>query len=140
MAILEKDLSSEVLNIFRQRGYRIFLEIPVYNRRIDAILLKGKTVYSIEFKIKNWRKAIIQIRTHMLIADFAYLCMPYRNKIPEQLEKYLINYGIGLFLYNLDLKEIKETISPRHSFIQQTRLKDNVIRRLTKKGGIYEFT
>jgi len=131
MAILEEDLSREVLGVLGNE-YKIFKEVPIYNRCIDAVLLKNRIIYSIEFKISDWHRAIKQIRTHMLIADFAYLCMPYRNISPE-LKKILKRYGIGLWLYDFDKEEIKELIIPHHSFIQQSTLKENVLQYLTKK-------
>lgn len=128
MAILEKDLSKDVLKILAKE-YEVFKEIPVYNRCIDAVLLKNEILYTIEFKISDWHRAIKQIKTHMLIADFAYLCMPSKN-FPVKLKELIKNYGIGLWAYDFDKKEIQEILSPRHSFMQQSILKERVLRYL----------
>ncbi|MHA1660237.1 MAG: hypothetical protein ACTSUT_14090 [Promethearchaeota archaeon] len=130
MAILEKDLSRDVLEIL-VKEYKIIKEFPLYNRCIDAVLLKNGIIYTIEFKINDWHRAIKQIRTHMLIADFAYLCMPNKN-FPVELRELLKNYGIGLWAYDSHKKELQEVLPPIHSFIQQLTLKRKILQYLVK--------
>ena len=138
MAILEEYLSQNVLDILRSE-YKVFREVPLYNRSIDAVLIKNRVLYTIEFKVRDWRKAIKQIKTHMLIADFAYLCMPSKN-FPVNLKKSLINYGIGLWAYDFDKKEILEILPPNHSFIQQSVLKEKVLQYLIQRGKSDGYT
>jgi hypothetical protein len=133
MAILEDILSREALRILK-RDYDVFMEIPLYNRCIDAVLLKDDLLITVEFKVKDWRRAIRQIRTHLLAADYSYLCMPER-KIPPELTDMLSKMGVGLWLFNIDNKKISEHLAPQRSFVQQPVLKEKIIRYLTKEEG-----
>ena len=74
-------------------------EVPFLSRCIDLVLLtKTQEAIAIEFKIKNWRKAIEQAKNHMLGADKVYICLPHR--VPsESLINELLSERIGLFLY-----------------------------------------
>jgi hypothetical protein len=80
----------------------IILEVPYMSRCIDMIIVDNDyKLVSVEFKIKNWRKALEQARDHMLGADKSYVCIP---KPPKEVSPSLISelekHGIGLFLYD----------------------------------------
>lgn len=134
MAILESVLSKEALKLLNQE-YSIFTEVPLFNRCIDAVLLKGDQVITIEFKIKDWRRGVRQIRTHLLAADFSYLCMPARN-LPSGLADTLLKMGIGLYLFDIDKGVINEEISPKPSIMQQGTLKEKIITYLRDQEKI----
>lgn len=77
-------------------------EVPFLSRCIDLVLISANgDVISIEFKIKNWRHAIEQAKNHMLGADKAYICLPYKNP-SEPLLDALKEANIGLYLYSPD--------------------------------------
>lgn len=67
----------------------------------------------------------------MLIADFAYLCMPKKN-FPIKLKEILKKYGVGLGSYDPEKKEFQEVLPPVHSFIQQAILKKRTLQYLNK--------
>ncbi|MFW9879751.1 MAG: hypothetical protein ACFFG0_42290 [Candidatus Thorarchaeota archaeon] len=138
MAILENILSQEVLRILK-REYEIFTEVPLYNRCIDAVLLKGDELITIEFKIKDWRRGVRQIKTHLLAADYSYLCMPER-KIPPELIDMLSKIGAGLWLLNIENKKIIEPLAPQRSFIQQPVLKEKILKYLPREEGESGYT
>jgi hypothetical protein len=78
----------------------IVREVPFLSRCIDLVLLTKKNeAITIEFKIKNWRQAIEQVKNHMLGADKVYICLPERNP-SDLLINALLSEKIGLFLYN----------------------------------------
>jgi hypothetical protein len=135
MAILEDVLSQEALRVLcLMEGYEVFKEVPLYNRSIHAVLLKGEELITVEFKIKDWRRAVRQIKTHLLAADYSYLCMP-EKKIPAELIDILSKIGAGLWLFNIDDKKIIEQLAPKRSFIQHPDLKEKMLRYLSKKEG-----
>lgn len=140
MAILEDVLSQEALRVlYLMEGYEIFKEVPLYNRSIDAVLLKNKELITVEFKIKDWRRAVRQIKTHLLAADYSYLCMPER-KIPHELTDILSKIGAGLWLFNFDEKKIYQHLPPKRSFIQHPEIKEKILRYLSKKEGKYGYS
>lgn len=130
MAILESELSHDTLELLKN-NYTIFKEVPFFNRCIDAVLLKGEIIITIEFKIKDWRRAVRQIKTHLLAADYSYLCMPERG-IPTELFDILSKMGVGLWLFSMDDKEISERLAPKPSFIQQPMLKEKILKYISQ--------
>jgi hypothetical protein len=82
----------------------IVREVPFLSRCIDMVIFtKDKRTITIEFKIKNWRKALEQAKNHRLGADKSYICLPSK-KLSEDLLDLLRTENIGLFLYNPNLK------------------------------------
>ena len=94
----------------------IVLEVPYMSRCIDMIIVDNDyKLVSVEFKIKNWRKALEQAKDHMLGADKSYVCIP---KPPKEVSPILIaeleKCGVGLLLYDTSQEfPLKEVISPK---------------------------
>jgi hypothetical protein len=130
MAILENYLADEVLKILGHE-YETFTEVPLYNRVIDAVLLKGDCLITVEFKIRDWRRALGQIKTHLLAADYAYLCMP-KIKVPEALMSLLSRMGVGLWLFDIDSKTLAESLKAEPSCLQQSILKEKILKYLDR--------
>ncbi|MDF2591366.1 MAG: hypothetical protein K0S75_832 [Clostridia bacterium] len=80
----------------------IVLEVPYLSRCIDMVLVdQNNEILSIEFKLKDWRKAIAQAKDHRLGADRAYICLPKPYKeVSKLLIQEVENQGIGLLLYD----------------------------------------
>ncbi|NLN81034.1 MAG: hypothetical protein GX136_00570 [Clostridiales bacterium] len=74
------------------------------------MLLKDTNeVISIEFKVNNWKHAIVQAKNHKLGADKAYICLPKR-KLTEALSRAVTNAKIGLLFFDSDNGKIIEMI------------------------------
>ena len=73
-------------------------QVPAWNKVIDfaGIIPIGQTV-GIEYKLKNWKKAIEQAHAHILIYDFVYICMPkrYEKAIPDARKR-----GVGIIVFD----------------------------------------
>lgn len=80
----------------------IVLEVPYLSRCIDMVIVdQNNEILSIEFKLKDWRKAIEQAKDHRLGADKAYICLPKPSKeVSKLLLEEVENQGIGLLLYD----------------------------------------
>jgi len=94
----------------------VLTEVPYMSRCIDMIIVdKNDKVVSIEFKLKNWRKAIEQARDHSLGADISYICLPKPKKsISETMIEELKENGIGLYLYDEKSDEpLREIVPPK---------------------------
>lgn len=111
--------------------YRIFEEIGLLSRSIDMVLFDGKSLITIEFKMNDWKKAVIQIKDHLIAADYACLCMPKRKVSGEMLEL-LTKNGIGLWLYDFRTDELTKETKPCKSKTQWMSYKDLLTRRLHK--------
>lgn len=87
----------------------ILLEVPMIGRVVDLAYLKKNQIVTIEFKIKDLNKAVVQAKDHLLGADFVYICIPPR-KIPSQMKELLKANGIGLLFYMREEKKLLKTI------------------------------
>ena len=73
-------------------------EVPLLGRTIDLVYIDNGVVVTIEFKLRDWRRAISQARDHLLGADYAYICMP-RRTVTDGLRLELEEAGVGLVFY-----------------------------------------
>jgi hypothetical protein len=83
----------------RRQDVKVVCNIPILGRCIDLAYKKGRWLFSVEFKLHNWRRAIRQARDHCLAADFAYVCMP-RRSVVEGMREAFRSAGVGLLFYN----------------------------------------
>ena len=90
-------------------------EVPVLGRSVDLAYILDDVLTTVEFKLKDWRKAIVQARDHLLGADYCYVCMP-RRRISDVMRSELLERGIGLFFLREDDEwPFEEVIEPRRS-------------------------
>lgn len=73
-------------------------EVPLLGRTVDLVYIDNDFVVTIEFKLRDWRRAISQARDHLLGADYAYICMP-RRTVTDGLREELEEAGVGLVFY-----------------------------------------
>jgi len=105
-------------------------EAPLLGRSVDLVFYKDGAVHSIEFKLKDWRRAITQARDHQLGADFAYICLPGKT-VTEAMRQAAEEKGIGI----LELRESEDwpfcTVVPaKRSTDQWTVARENLINLL----------
>ncbi len=95
--MLEKELYPLIKKNFGKR-YNLYYEIRLYSRIIDILLLDKKNseqIIAMEFKLKDWEKALIQAFTYLLIANYVYIVLYY--KYIDSVNKDLLRTnGIGL--------------------------------------------
>lgn len=121
----ERLLYKPIIENFKN-DYECLQEVRLYNRIIDLLLI-GKSddcpKIAMEFKLKDWKKALQQAISYQLVADYVYIVMYQKN------EKYINNdlikkNGIGLIIANSRKYEIK--INPRKSNIIDNYLWENI--------------
>jgi len=96
-------------------------QVPAWSHVIDfaGITLRGQTV-GIEYKLRNWKKAIEQAYGHRMLYDFVYICMPklYKNAIPDAKIR-----GVGIIVFNGKPEII---LKPKwNTMIWEPRYRDN---------------
>lgn len=114
--ISEHEMVNKAVSYLKNKGYDVATEVPFLQRSIDVVYKKEEKFVAIEFKLNNWRRALIQARTHNYGADEVYICIPEpkRGDISELLKEELNKTNIGLILFDLcdnkvDLKIEKES-------------------------------
>lgn len=87
-------------------------EVPFLSRCIDMVMItqENETI-TVEFKIKNWRHAIEQVKSHKLGADRAYICLPIKRP-SEELLNALSKEHVGLYLYSPDNPQMMHEYLP----------------------------
>jgi len=80
-------------------GVRVCCDVPLLGRCVDLVYSKDNSVISLEFKLHDWRRAIIQARDHLLGVDRAYVCMP-RRAVPQVMRTELERAGVGLMHFS----------------------------------------
>ncbi len=94
----EAQIVRDVFRRLKADGTIVRLEVPLLGRSIDLVYLSGNELFSIEFKLNDWRHAIEQAKDHRLGIDFAYVCLP-RRAISQAFRELLASAGVGLFFY-----------------------------------------
>jgi hypothetical protein len=70
----------------RRLGIPCVWEAALLGRSVDLALFHRDSLWTVEFKKHDWRKALEQARDHLLGTDFAYICMVERKPSAACLE------------------------------------------------------
>jgi len=114
---LEIELVKPVSDYFNKKGYIIKREVRIGYCRADIVGFKNNRVISVELKMNNWKKAIIQAKNYQLGCDYVYIGFPLQNiyKVIRKVKLILINEGIGLISINEKTSKVNILIKPKIS-------------------------
>ena len=89
-------------------------EVPFFSRSIDLVCrTTGDELTSVELKLHDWKHAVRQAKDHSLGADKAYICLPKRDTVPDNIRSVLAEEGIGLMMFDSDAGgQVYEVIPP----------------------------
>lgn len=116
----ERNLNESIYTYFKKRENEVYSEIPFLSRIIDLIVVKNDEVFSYELKLKNWQKAIEQLKDQRIGTTYSILCMPNENISNNQRRKIIKQlkfYGFGFNLWDQKEQELIEIIRPRKNTI-----------------------
>ncbi|MSU59373.1 MAG: hypothetical protein EXS35_14580 [Pedosphaera sp.] len=82
----EQGYVRSALIALRRLGIPCAWEAALLGRSVDLALFHGNALWTVEFKKRDWRKALEQARDHLLGADFAYVCLAERKPSEACLE------------------------------------------------------
>lgn len=97
----EQGYVRSALIALRKRGVQAAWEAALLGRSVDLAFLLDDLVYTVEFKKRDWRRALVQARDHLLGTDFAYICVA-GNEPPETFLKEAREAGIGVVRFRPD--------------------------------------
>ena len=107
-------------------------EAPLLGRSVDLAYCRADELHTIEFKLRDWRKAIRQAVDHQLAADFAFICMPPR-RVTDAMREAFEQCGVGLLFVIDEPWPFQTVIEPARSRNQWSvayeRLKEYVQER-----------
>ena len=86
-------------------------EAALLGRSVDLAYLCDDAVCTVEFKKRDWRRALAQAHDHLLGADFAYICLAERAPTAELLQA-AHDAGIGVLAISLESDWPFEVVMP----------------------------
>jgi hypothetical protein len=114
----EIDLLKPVTEYFKKQDCLILNEIRIGFCRADLVAFKpDETVISVELKLTNWKKAIIQARNYQLGSDFVYVAFPLAKtyNVLRKASHILEKEGIGLLGINEVTNKVQKIIDAKQS-------------------------
>jgi len=118
----------------------IYQEVPVFSRSVDLVLQDLTTSYitAVEFKMHDWKRAILQAQNVDLCFDFLCICLPKPKTQAgcRTIMKTCEIKGVGLYLYDSEINAFEKVISsPRTTTVWETQKKRVVNYLEAKKNG-----
>src|SRR5437867_3872235 len=86
-------------------------EAALLGRSVDLAYLHDEALCTVEFKKRDWRRALAQARDHLLGADFAYICLAEQAPTAEFLIA-ATEAGIGVLAFSLGAEWPFEVVVP----------------------------
>jgi hypothetical protein len=138
---LESELVKPVVRYLKEQGFIVKREVQIGFCRADIIAFKDKKVISVELKLDDWKKAIIQAKNYQLGTDYVYLAFPLLKsfKLLRKAETLLKKEGIGLLTVNEDTCKVCKIIEARQSRRNLGTITLNELKRNWKKRSKMKF-
>jgi hypothetical protein len=95
VTVCEAVMTRELSGALEERGYEVFLEVPMLQKRIDLVARQDGQIIAIEAKVRDWGRAFRQALRYRLCADEVYIAVSREFSHRVDLEL-LAQYGIGL--------------------------------------------
>lgn len=101
----------------KQGKRNLFKEIPVFSRSVDLVEYDThlNKITAIEFKIKDWKRAINQLITVSTCFDYLVLCLPKpkTEKCLSNIKSKCSEIGIGLITWESDNNVFTKECNPK---------------------------
>ncbi|MES9784999.1 hypothetical protein ABWK43_29830 [Bacillus thuringiensis] len=135
--ISEQQLVETSEMILNKKGFQTFKEVPLFSSSIDMIVIKDQTINAIEFKLRNWKKAVQQVLRHSICVDYMYVCVPRfkKEETRENIEQTVLLHGVGLFYFYYNENDeaiLEEKIKPQKSRTVWEKKKSDLMTTLMK--------
>lgn len=113
----EFELTRPVEVFLKNKGYIVRREVRIGYCIADVVGFKKKSVISVELKLNNWKKAIIQAKNYQLGSDYVYIAFPLQKtfNILNKAKYILNNEGIGLLSINEMSNKVNTIIKAKKS-------------------------
>lgn len=84
------------------KNVKLYIEVPVFARSVDLVELVDGKLYAVEFKIKDWKRALSQLKSVESCFDYLVLCVPKpkTEKCCRHIKSTCEISGIGLYFWD----------------------------------------
>ncbi len=89
---------------YANRDEKLYFEVPVFCRSVDVVKynLLDNSITAIEFKIRDWKKALKQVLNVSMCFDYLAICIP-KPKTEKGLKNIIDtceNIGVGIYFFD----------------------------------------
>ena len=103
----ERDLEKTAIPFLEKRCFKFSWQVPLHNRVVDFVMINQEGfLVGIEFKLKDWKRALEQASLNSSSFDFVYVCLP-GGKYLDKLKKDAEELGVGVMVYDDSIDTIK---------------------------------
>lgn len=114
--ISEEEQRQYFLNWFNEKEIQLECEVPVFCRSVDLVAYDNKKnqITAIEFKTRNWKRAIEQVLSISNSFDFLEICIrkPFTKETQKNIIEYCSNYGIGVYFFDIERRKFEHVLLP----------------------------
>lgn len=114
--ISEEEQRNYFLTKWKEKDTRFICEVPVFSRSIDLVKYdqKNNTISAIEFKTRNWKRAVEQVMSTSISFDYVEICVrkPKTIKTQEAIKEYCRGMGVGIYFFDTDELEFEHILQP----------------------------
>lgn len=103
----EKELEKAAIPFLEQYLHMYSWQVPLHNRVIDlAAIDENGQLIGIEFKLRDWKRALTQAVYNTNAFDFMFVCVP-GGRYMKKLKEYAKKLGVGVMNYDEEIETIK---------------------------------
>ncbi len=114
-------------------------EVPVFCRSVDLVTFNTKQneLTSIEFKTKDWRRAIEQVMSTSVSFDNLEICIrkPQRKETQMRIVEECAEKGIGVYFFDTVTREFEHSLMPKSTHrvwnVQRNQVIDYILYQKT---------
>jgi len=114
----EEEMRSCFISSYQTVEQELRTEVPVFCRSVDLVIYnkKKKEIMAVEFKLSNWKRAVVQALQVTCCFDFLEICIPQpatlkgKDSVISECRK----YGIGVVFFDSSQGTFEESLKPKH--------------------------
>jgi len=119
-------------------GHRVFLEVPLFSSSVDMVVLNSENkLTAIELKLKDWKRALNQVKLHTICMDYLYICILELKTIDgkKRVENSCLKTGIGLYYLDVngEAPNLKEVVKPKMNNFVWSKMKNELYNYLINR-------
>ncbi len=91
---------------------KVILEAPYKHKRIDIVTFQENSIVSIEIKISNFSRLLLQAAQNLIFSDFSFIAIPEKN-YNKRIFKRAKELSLGIIL--ISDKNFEIVLKPKHN-------------------------
>ena len=141
ITVIKKNISEKAMvDAFFQSGHfrttKLYAEVPVFSRCVDAVALNTKKqITAIEFKKEKWKEAINQVLRVSTSFDYLEICIfePKHKELKEDILSFCSELGIGVYFMNPLTMKVKKVLLSKKNKALWKKQKREILKYLEDK-------